>query len=131
MQPQPSLYIPHGGGPCFFMDWPGDPHLWDNMAAMLQAIPASLPQKPAAILVVTAHWEAPVFTFASAVQPRQYDYYGFPEHTYQLTYDAPGAPELAELAAQTLREGRHRCHDRCRGALGSRGVYSVKSRVSG
>jgi len=105
MQPQPSLYIPHGGGPCFFMDWPGDPHLWDNMAAMLRAIPASLPQKPSAILVVTAHWEAPVFTFAGAEQPRlEYDYYGFPEHTYQLTYKAPGAPELAEQAAQTLRE---------------------------
>ena len=23
-----------------------------------------------------------------------YDYYGFPEHTYKLSYPAPGAPEL-------------------------------------
>jgi hypothetical protein len=28
----PTLFIPHGGGPCFFMEWPGSPHMWDRMA---------------------------------------------------------------------------------------------------
>ncbi len=105
MQAQPSLYIPHGGGPCFFMEWPGNPHVWDNMAAMLRSIPQRLPQPPRAILLVSAHWEEPVFTFAGAVQPQlEYDYYGFPPHTYELTYNAPGAPQLAHQAAQLLRD---------------------------
>ena len=105
MQEQPSLYIPHGGGPCFFMEWPGDPHLWDNMAAMLRSIPGRLPRKPDAILVITAHWEEAVFTFTGAPQPRlEYDYYGFPAHTYELTYKAPGAPQLAQQAARLLTD---------------------------
>ena len=102
---QPSLYIPHGGGPCFFMDWPGNPHIWDNMAAMLRSIPERIPQPPKAILLITAHWEAPVFTFAGGIWPAlEYDYYGFPPHTYELTYKAPGAPELAHKAAGLLRD---------------------------
>ena len=104
MKAQPSLYVPHGGGPCFFMDWPGDPHLWDNMANMLRSIPERVPQAPKAILLISAHWEAPVFTFAGGAQPElEYDYYGFPPHTYELTYKAAGAPELAEKAAGLLR----------------------------
>lgn len=104
MKAQPSLYVPHGGGPCFFMDWPGDPHLWDNMANMLRSIPERVPQAPKAILLISAHWEAPVFTFAGGAQPDlEYDYYGFPPHTYELTYKAAGAPELAEKAAGLLR----------------------------
>ncbi|MDF1763979.1 MAG: class III extradiol ring-cleavage dioxygenase [Oleibacter sp.] len=103
MKTQPAIFIPHGGGPCFFMDWnPAD--TWDDMAAMLRSIPSRLPQKPDAILIVSAHWEESVITFASGVSPRlEYDYYGFPEHTYQLQYDAQGTPELADRAAQLLR----------------------------
>lgn len=103
MKTQPTFYIPHGGGPCFFMEWPQNPNLWDNMAAMLRSLPQRLPQKPAAILVVTAHWEAPVFTFCGGANPQlEYDYYGFPPHTYEITYKAQGAPELAQHAAKLL-----------------------------
>lgn len=105
MKTQPSLYVPHGGGPCFFMEWPGNEHVWDNMAAMLRSIPQRVPQPPKAILLVSAHWEEAVFTFAGGQQPRlEYDYYGFPPHTYELTYHAPGAPQLAQQAAQRLRD---------------------------
>ncbi|WP_430460778.1 DODA-type extradiol aromatic ring-opening family dioxygenase [Thalassolituus sp. LLYu03] len=105
MNTQPALYVPHGGGPCFFMEWPGNPHVWDKMAAMLQSIPQRVPEPPKAILLVTAHWEAPVFTFAGGQQPHlEYDYYGFPPHTYEITYRAQGAPQLAQRAAQLLRD---------------------------
>lgn len=101
---QPSLYIPHGGGPCFFMDWPDQPHLWDGMAAMLRDIPRLTPNKPRAILLISAHWEAAEFTFAGGKRPRlEYDYYGFPAHTYELTYPADGAPELAQQACRLLQ----------------------------
>src|SRR5690606_5919710 len=33
-----------------------------------------------------------------------YDYYGFPPHTYELTYPAPGEPALAEQVVQRLQE---------------------------
>ncbi len=99
----PSLYIPHGGGPCFFMDDPKG--MWTGMADYLRSIPASLPEKPKAILVVSAHWETDGFVFTGAAKPDLvYDYYGFPPHTYDLRYDAPGEPALAEHAAQLLRD---------------------------
>ncbi len=93
----PTLFIPHGGGPCFFMDPPpGDPHAWDAMAAYLRSIAASIGAKPRTILVISAHWEMPRPTVMTAERsPLLFDYYGFPEHTYRLEYPAPGSPELA------------------------------------
>lgn len=101
---QPSLYIPHGGGPCFFMD---DPHgVWTGMEAYLRTLPARLPERPRAILLVSGHWETQGgFSFTGAANPGLiFDYYNFPPHTYALTYPAPGAPWLAERAAALLRD---------------------------
>ena len=57
---QPSMFIPHGGGPCFFMDPPvDDPSRWVAMEAYLRGMQASLPGRPDALLVVSAHWEMP------------------------------------------------------------------------
>jgi aromatic ring-opening dioxygenase catalytic subunit (LigB family) len=97
-QQMPTLYIPHGGGPCFFMEWTmGPADTWHGMAAWLKQLASSLPKKPTSILVISAHWEEPEITINSSSKPvLLYDYYGFPEHTYQLKYDAPGSPELAK-----------------------------------
>jgi len=105
-QRQPTLFIPHGGGPCFFMPNPPDhPHLWDGMAAYLRGIAASLPERPRAILIVSGHWEAPQVTVNRAAQPGMlFDYYGFPAHTYQLRYPAPGSPALAGRIVSLLSE---------------------------
>lgn len=93
----PSIYIPHGGGPCFFMEWPGDPHLWDKMGTFLRGLGASLPVRPKAIVVVSAHWEEEAFSVIAQPQPPLlYDYHGFPPHTYKLAYPAPGDPALAQ-----------------------------------
>lgn len=93
---QPVLYIPHGGGPCFFMDWkPAD--TWAGMAKFLKNVACNLPQRPAAIVMVSAHWLAPKFCVTGHARPELiYDYYGFPAHTYELTYPAPGQPQLAQ-----------------------------------
>ena len=102
MHRQPSLYIPHGGGPCFFMEDPDA--VWAGMAVFLRSIPAGLPETPKAILVVSGHWETAGIAFTSNAKPDLvFDYYGFPPHTYQLRYDAPGAPELAVRAAALLK----------------------------
>lgn len=98
----PTLYIPHGAGPCFFMNW-DPPTAWDRTAAYLRGIPASLPAPPSAIVLVSAHWLMPQPTLTTSAQPGLlFDYYGFPPHTYELTYPAPGAPALAERVAGLL-----------------------------
>lgn len=93
--PLPTVFLPHGAGPCFFMDWQ-PAGLWAPMAAWLGGLTDALKVKPLAILVISAHWQAEAFTVnAQAAPPLYYDYYGFPEHTYQLSWPAPGEPALA------------------------------------
>lgn len=99
---QPTLFVPHGAGPCFFMDW-NPPDAWNAMAAFLKGIAGTLPQPPRAILMVSAHWLEPAFAVTAARQPGLiYDYYGFPPHTYELRYPAPGDPALAARVAGLL-----------------------------
>jgi aromatic ring-opening dioxygenase catalytic subunit (LigB family) len=101
---QPAIYLPHGGGPCFFMDWTWGPaDTWKATQSFLEGLAATLPAPPKAILVVSAHWEEPVFTVGAAAQPELiYDYSGFPEHTYQLTWPALGEPKLAARLSELL-----------------------------
>jgi len=76
-----------------------------DVAEFCSSYAASLPGKPTAIVVVTAHWEEQVTTVCSAGSPSLYfDYYGFPPESYQYTYPAPGSPELAEHIQSLLRE---------------------------
>lgn len=98
----PAFFIPHGAGPCFFMDWnPAD--AWNNMAAFLRGIPATLPARPKAIVLISGHWLEPRFSVTGHERPELiYDYYGFPAHTYELKYPAPGAPNLAKEIEQLL-----------------------------
>ena len=100
----PTLFIPHGAGPCFFMDWTRGPaETWDKTAAWLKGLVAGLPERPKAILVVSGHWEEAQFTVGSSPRPPMiFDYYGFPEATYRLTFDAPGSPALAARVRELL-----------------------------
>jgi 4,5-DOPA dioxygenase extradiol len=82
----PVLYLSHGAPPL------ADDALWTSQLARWSA---DLP-RPTAILVVSAHWEADPLTLgATSTVPLVYDFWGFPERYYQVTYPAPGAPELA------------------------------------
>lgn len=100
---QPAFFIAHGGGPCFFLP---DPHnLWTGLAGTLRSIPDMLPQRPEALLVVSAHWETPGFRLSGSAAPSLlYDYHGFPDHTYALTWPAPGAPDVARRACALLND---------------------------
>lgn len=104
MTKQPVFFLSHGGGPWPWLDGPFREG-FALLEASLQAIPAMLPARPRAVLVISGHWEEPGFTVSTARQPGMvYDYYGFPEHTYHISYPAPGSPEVAhrviELAEQ-------------------------------
>jgi aromatic ring-opening dioxygenase catalytic subunit (LigB family) len=108
---QPTIFLPHGGGPCFFMDpdgGPADP-MWRPMARYLAGLIDGLPERPRAILMVSGHWEEADVTVHVGERPELlFDYYGFPDHTYRLRWDAPGAPDLARRAADLLRAAGHR-----------------------
>ena len=106
----PSLFIPHGGGPCFFMN-PADPQhphsdaMWRPMQDYLAGLIADLPERPRAILLVSGHWEEAAFTVHVGERPGLlFDYHGFPPHTYHLRWDAAGAPDLARRAASLLTD---------------------------
>lgn len=105
----PTVFIPHGAGPCFFMDWQ-PPGTWDRMAHWLKELESHVGRRPTALLVVSAHWETPVVKVNAAAKPDLlYDYYGFPDHTYHLEWSAQGQPELAGRIQQLLESAGVAC----------------------
>lgn len=66
--------------------------------------------KPTAILCVSAHWETREPTVSTTAAPETiYDYYGFPDELYAVTYPAPGAPDMARHAADLLTKAGLAC----------------------
>jgi aromatic ring-opening dioxygenase catalytic subunit (LigB family) len=107
----PAIYLPHGGGPWPFVDLTSifDRAECDALAEYLKAIPAELPRRPKAIVVISAHWEAPVPTVMSSPHPPMlYDYYGFPPESYRIQWPAPGDPQLAARVRKLLEAGGFR-----------------------
>jgi len=103
---QPAIYVPHGGGPWPFVDLPFAPRdQWAALDAYLRALVSSLPERPVAVLVVTAHWEERVVTLGSNPRPPMlYDYSGFPAEAYQLSWPAPGATAQVPRARALLAD---------------------------
>ena len=102
---QPVVFLNHGGGPCFWMDWPAPlgPGAFGRLDTYLQGLMARLPERPKAALVISAHWEENLPTVStSAAPPMLFDYYGFPDHTYRLSFPASGSPELARRVRDLL-----------------------------
>ena len=87
------------------MDWTWGPaDTWHKTQKFLKGLSASLPAAPKAILAVSGHWEEQGFTASAAGEPKLiFDYSGFPEHTYRLTWPAPGDPKLAERVVRMLQ----------------------------
>lgn len=100
-KPLPTYFISHGGGP-----WPWIPNMramFVNLEASLRAMVADMDGPPKAILMISGHWETDeVAVMSSPRPPMIYDYSGFPPHTYQIQYPAPGAPGLAQRALELL-----------------------------
>jgi aromatic ring-opening dioxygenase catalytic subunit (LigB family) len=99
----PTLFIPHGGGPCFFMDW-DPPDTWARMAEYLRHVPDEAGAlAPKALVVISGHWEEPVVTIQNnPAPPLLYDYYGFPPSTYEIKFPASGAPAVSARIAELL-----------------------------
>jgi aromatic ring-opening dioxygenase catalytic subunit (LigB family) len=94
------VYLSHGGGPLPILGDPGHA----AMVGFLRRLGPRL-RRPDAILTVSAHWEERVATVQGGATPDLlYDYYGFPEESYHLTYPAPGDPALAGRVVDLLTE---------------------------
>jgi len=103
---QPTIFLPHGGGPCFWIDGPPPfgRQAWEPLRLYLAGVVTRLPAPPKALLIVSAHWETETPTVNVNPAPGMiFDYSGFPAHTYALSYKAPGAPQVARRAAALIR----------------------------
>jgi aromatic ring-opening dioxygenase catalytic subunit (LigB family) len=97
----PTMFVSHGGGPWPFVD--GMREMFAKTAKEFAALPSRLPEKPKAVLVITGHWEASEFSVSTSEHPpMDYDYSGFPAHTYHLQYPAPGSPAVAARVTELL-----------------------------
>ena len=88
----PALYIGHGAPPLL------DDPIW---SAQLAAWAADLP-RPTAILIVSAHWESAPVSLSASQAPLVYDFGGFAEKYYRMTYETPDATALARRVAAMM-----------------------------
>lgn len=99
---QPVLFVSHGGGPLPLLGDPGHAEMVEAFAD-IRTVLNDLP-RPRAVLTISAHWEAEPLRLTAAPDPGlYYDYYGFPDESYQIQYPAPGAPDVADAAAAVLQ----------------------------
>ena len=103
----PALYISHGAPPLV------DDALW---VSQLGQWARDLP-RPSAILIVSAHWEAAPLTIGSTATgtPLTYDFWGFPQRYYDVTYRSPGAPALARTVEALMPDNETVVRDENRG----------------
>ncbi|MBV1776317.1 dioxygenase [Burkholderiaceae bacterium DAT-1] len=104
----PTLFISHGS-PMMAVE-PG------TAGTHWQMLASSLP-RPAAILMISAHWTTTQPTIsAPATNQTIHDFGGFPDTLYQLSYPAPVAHELASRTQALLEHAGIPAHiDRQRG----------------
>ncbi len=96
--PSSVLYLSHGGGPLPLLGNIGHQNLLDFIRKVTPTL-----IKPAAILVISAHWEETKPTITSGMFPSLiYDYYGFAKEAYEIKYPVPGSPELANKIFKLL-----------------------------
>lgn len=99
----PVAFVPHGGGPWPFADLGVPKAEHDALAGYLDQLRLLPATPPKALLVVSAHWEERVPTVMTSPKPPMlFDYYGFPDATYQLSWPAPGAPAIASRVRELL-----------------------------
>lgn len=94
----PILYFPHGAGPMPLLGEPNHRKMVDFLSAFAGQI-----RKPAAIVIISAHWEEERVTINDSSKPGLlYDYHGFPERAYRIEYPTCGSASLAKRLIDIL-----------------------------
>lgn len=93
----PTLFVSHGA-PTLAID--------DSAAHQFLRSYGQHLGKPKAILMLSAHFEAPFATVTASLAPETvYDFWGFPKELYDITYPAPGDPDLAARIGTLMGDG--------------------------
>lgn len=91
-----TLFVPHGAPTFALAPGPAGQALSDWAAGR---------DRPAAVLLVSSHWDSAAPCLGAVRQPETiHDYWGFPDALYDLTYPASGAP-LVAMEAKKLLDG--------------------------
>jgi 4,5-DOPA dioxygenase extradiol len=92
----PVLFIGHGSP----MNAIEDTEFSRSWCQVAESLP-----KPKAVLCISAHWETEGTRVTAMERPKMiYDFYGFPEALYGKHYAAPGAPQVARLVRESVRQ---------------------------
>ena len=98
----PLLFIGHGS--------PMNIILNNSFTRSLAQWGKSLP-RPRAIMIISAHWLTAGTYVTCMEKPRTiYDFYGFPEELYTITYPSPGAPTEANFVTEAVRKAPIACN---------------------
>ncbi|WP_028466985.1 DODA-type extradiol aromatic ring-opening family dioxygenase [Nisaea denitrificans] len=92
----PSLFLPHGAPDLLLST-----HVSKDFLGTL----GSRVERPAAILIVSAHWEAAQPTLTTAEAPETvHDFFGFPDALYRIRYPARTASDLVDWVDHLLAD---------------------------
>jgi 4,5-DOPA dioxygenase extradiol len=90
----PALFLSHGAPTLPLVEAPA--------TAFLRQLGDHI-GRPRAIIIASAHWETPLPTVSTIERNTTiHDFYGFPRELYEMRYEPPGNPALAEEAAGLL-----------------------------
>ena len=93
----PALFLGHGAPPLL-----DDAQWMAELKSWADGVP-----RPESILIVSAHWEIAPAAITAHNVPLVYDFSGFPERFYRLSYQTPAAEDLAASVAGILPVHQH------------------------
>ena len=92
--PHPALFVGHGS-PMNTIEDNINSRAWREWGTLLP--------RPRAILAISAHWQTKGIAVTAMPSPRTiHDFSGFPPRLSELTYAAPGDPDMAQRVADLL-----------------------------
>ncbi len=94
MSKMPMVFVGHGS-PINAIEDNAYTRSWRKMARKMP--------RPAAIVAISAHWYTKGTRIMNEEKPKTiYDMYGFPKKLYEIVYNSPGSPALAERAKRLI-----------------------------